>query len=115
INAHGTGTLYNDLVETRAIKKVFKEYAKKIPVSSTKSQVGHTLGASGGVELITCILAMNHNFFPPTLNYHTPDPQCDLDYVPNSSREGIINYALSNNFGFGGNNCSIVIKRYKGE
>lgn len=112
INAHGTGTVYNDLIETKAIKKVFGEYAKSVPVSSTKSQVGHTLGACGAVELITCCLAINHNFVPPTINYETPDPQCDLDYVPNKSREKKVNYALSNTFGFGGNNCSVIIKRF---
>jgi 3-oxoacyl-[acyl-carrier-protein] synthase II len=112
INAHGTGTLYNDLIETRAIKKVFKEQAYKIPVSSTKSMIGHTLGACGAVELIATILAIKNNFVPPTINYETPDPECDLDYVPNFAREKEVNVALSNTFGFGGNNCSIVVSKY---
>lgn len=112
INAHGTGTLYNDYIETLAIKKVFGEYAYKIPISSTKSMVGHTLGACGAIELIVTILALNYNFVPPTINYEVPDPQCDLDYVPNLSREKEINFALSNTFGFGGNNCSIVVGKF---
>jgi len=115
VNAHGTGTQYNDLVETRAIKKVFKDHAYKIPVSSTKSMIGHTLGACGAVELIATILAINNNFVPPTINYSTPDPECDLDYVPNFAREKEIKIALSNTFGFGGNNCSIVVSKYTGD
>jgi len=112
INAHGTGTLYNDLIETIAIKKVFKDYAYKIPISSTKSMIGHTLGACGAIELIATILAMNYNFVPPTINYETPDPKCDLDYVTNASREKRVDFAMSNTFGFGGNNCSIVVGKY---
>jgi 3-oxoacyl-[acyl-carrier-protein] synthase II len=115
INAHGTGTVYNDLMETRAIKKVFLTNAYKIPISSTKSMVGHTLGASGAIEAITSVLAIKNQFIPPTINYQTPDPQCDLDYVPNQPRNQTIQYALSNNFGFGGINCSVVFGKYTPE
>lgn len=111
INAHGTGTSHNDAVETKAIKRVFGEHAHSIPVSSTKSMHGHTLGAAGGIEAISVVAALRGGFIPPTINYETPDPKCDLDYVPNKSRQYAINVALSNNFGFGGNNCSIVIGR----
>lgn len=109
INAHGTATLPNDLMETLAIKRVFGERAYHIPVSSTKSMLGHTLGAAGAVELAASILAMNHNFFPPTINYEHPDPKCDLDYIPNSSRKGRIIKMLSNSFGFGGTNCCLAL------
>ncbi|MDI6735840.1 MAG: beta-ketoacyl-[acyl-carrier-protein] synthase II, partial [bacterium] len=112
INAHGTGTIHNDLIETRAIKKVFGEDAYKIPVSSIKSMIGHTLGASGAIELIASLLAINEGFIPPTINYETKDPNCDLDYVPNASRHQEIKCVLSNNFGFGGNNCSVVVRKY---
>lgn len=112
INAHGTGTTHNDLIETRAIKRIFDENAYKIPVSSTKSMIGHTLGACGAIELIGSLLAINEGFIPPTINYETPDPNCDLDYVPNTAREQNIRCVLSNNFGFGGNNCSVVVRKY---
>ncbi len=113
INAHGTSTKLNDQVETLAIKKVFKEYAKKIPVSSTKSMTGHLLGAAGGVELVACVLAIRDNIVPPTINYETPDPDCDLDYVPNVARKLTVNSALSNSLGFGGHNATLVVKRYQ--
>ena len=113
INAHGTGTRYNDLIETRAIKKVFGNLAYNIPVSSTKSMVGHTMGASGAVEIIASLAGINYDFVPPTINYETPDSNCDLDYVPNLSRIQKVNIVLSNSFGFGGNNCSLIIKRAK--
>lgn len=111
INAHGTGTKLNDQMESTAIKKVFGKRAYDIPVSSIKAMVGHTLGASGAVEAIAMIAAMHGGFIPPTINYETPDPRCDLDYTPNRSRKRTIRIALSNNFGFGGNNCSIIIRK----
>lgn len=113
VSAHGTGTHYNDLIETRAIKKALGDHAFNIPVSSIKSMIGHTLGACGAIEAIASILSINHGFIPPTINYETPDPQCDLDYVPNKARQCNINNVLSNNLGFGGNNCSIVISKFK--
>ncbi len=115
INAHGTSTLYNDKVETQAIKSLFNNYAKKIPVSSTKSMTGHLLGASGGVELITSLLALNRGIIPPTINYENPDPECDLDYVPNKAREAKIKVVLSNSMGFGGHNAVLVIRKYEGD
>jgi len=115
INAHGTGTIHNDLIETRAIKRIFGEDAYKIPISSTKSMIGHTLGASGVIELITSLLSINEGFIPPTINYETKDPNCDLDYVPNIAKEQEINCVLSNNFGFGGNNCSVIVRKFKEE
>ena len=112
INAHGTSTPYNDKFETAAIKTVFKDHAYKLAVSSTKSMTGHMLGAAGGVEGIITALAIEDDYLPPTINYETPDPECDLDYVPNKGREAKINYAVSNSLGFGGHNASIVLKRY---
>jgi len=112
INAHGTSTGLNDKTETLAIKKVFGERAYKIPVSSTKSMTGHLLGAAAGVELIAVLLSMQGGFIHPTINYETPDPDCDLDYVPNAARDAQINCALSNSLGFGGHNASVVIKKY---
>lgn len=109
INAHGTGTIHNDAAETKAIKRVLGEHAANVAVSSTKSMHGHTLGAAGAIEAIAIIAGMQGNFLPPTANYQQPDPNCDLDYVPNHARDGHINIALSNNFGFGGNNCSILL------
>lgn len=111
ISAHGTATKINDRTETIAIKSVFGERAYKIPVSSVKSMVGHTLGASGAIGLIATILGMRYNRIPPTINYDVPDPECDLDYVTNKPREGNINAALSNCFGFGGVNASLIIKK----
>lgn len=112
INAHGTSTPYNDKFETLAIKAVFGEHCKKLVVSSTKSMTGHLLGAAGGVEGIACALAIKDNFVPPTINYTNPDPDCDLDYVPNEGRSKIVNYALSNSLGFGGHNATIILKKY---
>ena len=113
INAHGTSTLLNDKVETLAIKNVFGEYAKKLPVSSTKSMTGHLLGAAGAVEFVACCLSIKNNMIAPTINYETPDPDCDLDYVPNKAREAKVDVALSNSLGFGGHNVSLVVRRYK--
>jgi 3-oxoacyl-[acyl-carrier-protein] synthase II len=110
INAHGTSTPMGDKVETVAIKMVFGPYAKKVPVSSTKSSTGHLLGAAGGFETAICALALHHGVLPPTINYETPDPECDLDYVPNEARQARIEYALSNSFGFGGTNACLVLK-----
>lgn len=112
INAHGTSTLYNDKIETSAIKKVFGNHAKKIAISSTKSVTGHLLGAAGGIELIATALAMKEGIVPPTINYETPDPECDLDYVPNKPRAAKINVAMSNALGFGGHNATLVVKKH---
>lgn len=111
INAHGSSTEYNDVNETQAIKRVFGERAYKIPVSSTKSMTGHLLGAAGAVEGIYSILALYHGVIPPTTNYETPDPQCDLDYVPKQPRKAEIKVALSNSFGFGGTNASVIFRK----
>jgi 3-oxoacyl-[acyl-carrier-protein] synthase II len=112
INAHGTSTPYNDKHETTAIKQVFGEHARKLAVSSTKSMTGHLLGASGGIEAAFCALALTHGTIPPTINYEYPDPECDLDYVPNHARHVDVRTVLSNSFGFGGTNASIVLKKY---
>lgn len=114
INAHGTSTPYNDKFETMAIKRVFGEHAPKLAVSSTKSMIGHLLGAAGGVEAIATVLAIYHRVLPPTINYETPDPECDLDYVPNHARKQEVEAALSNAFGFGGTNATIAFRRYRG-
>jgi len=113
INAHGTSTSLGDIGETKAVKKVFGEHAKKLAVSSTKSQIGHLLGASGGVELIATVLGMRDQMLPPTINLENPDAECDLDYVPGKARPGKIDIAMSNSFGFGGHNASIIVKRYE--
>ncbi|MGD2294620.1 MAG: beta-ketoacyl-[acyl-carrier-protein] synthase II, partial [Candidatus Aminicenantes bacterium] len=112
INAHGTSTPYNDRIETLAIKKVFGSHAYKIAVNSTKSMTGHLLGAAGGLEAGIAALALKAQIVPPTINYDTPDSECDLDYVPNTSRSMELQYGLTNSFGFGGTNASLLIKRY---
>jgi 3-oxoacyl-[acyl-carrier-protein] synthase II len=109
INAHGTSTPQGDIAETKAMKDVFGPYAHKLAVSSTKSMIGHTLGASGGIELIACVMSIRTGVVHPTINYETPDPECDLDYVPNQAREMPVRFALSNSFGFGGHNCTLAV------
>ena len=115
INAHGTSTFYNELVETRAIKTVFGDEAYRIPISSIKSMVGHGLGAAGGIEAIACVKALQEGFIPPTINYRVPDPELDLDYVPNVGREQDLTYAMSDNLGFGGHNAVIILKKWDAE
>ena len=112
INAHGTSTPFNDKLETLAIKRTFGDHARKLAISSTKSMTGHLLGAAGGLEGGITALAIKHQVIPPTINYETPDPECDLDYVPNQKRAAKIGYALSNSFGFGGTNGALLFKRY---
>jgi len=114
INAHGTSTPLNDLTETLAIKKVFGDHAKKVPISATKSMTGHLLGAAGSTEAIFTILSIRDGIMPPTLNYEEPDPQCDLDYVPNVARRQQLKIAMSNAFGFGGTNAALVFKKFEG-
>ena len=113
INAHGTSTKLNDQIETLAIKHVFGDHAKKIPISSTKSMTGHLLGAAGGVELVACIMSIRDHMVHPTINYETPDPACDLDYVPNVARKVDVKIALSNSLGFGGHNATLIVKKYE--
>jgi 3-oxoacyl-[acyl-carrier-protein] synthase II len=113
INAHGTSTPLNDRMETRAIKSVFGDYAHKIPISSTKSMTGHIIGAAGALEAAICTLAVKEGIIPPTINFHTPDPECDLDYVPNTARPAALKTVLSNSFGFGGHNSTLIIRRYE--
>jgi 3-oxoacyl-[acyl-carrier-protein] synthase II len=112
INAHGTSTPYNDKFESMAIRKVFGEHSNKLAVSSTKSMTGHALGAAGGIEAVFSVLAMHENKLPPTINYEFPDPDCDLDYIPNVARDAKVDYVLSNSFGFGGTNACLIFKRY---
>ncbi len=111
INAHGTSTPLGDLAETKALKSTFGEHARKLAISSTKSQLGHLLGASGGVEAVITALAVQRNLLPPTINLETPDPECDLDYVPLKARDRKVTYAMSNSFGFGGHNASLLLKK----
>ena len=113
INAHGTSTPFNDKIETLAIKAVFGDHARRLAVSSTKSMTGHLLGAAGGVEAGITALALFHQIMPPTINYEFPDPECDLDYVPNAARKAEIVHALSNSFGFGGTNGALVFKAFE--
>src|SRR5438445_719521 len=113
INAHGTSTPYNDKFETIAIKRVFGDHARKLAVSSTKSMTGHLLGAAGGIEAIATVLALHHGLLPPTINYETPDPDCDLDYIPNQARKQDVETALSNAFGFGGTNATLAFRKYR--
>jgi 3-oxoacyl-[acyl-carrier-protein] synthase II len=112
INAHGTSTPLNDKSETAAIKSVFGEQAYSVPVSSTKSMTGHLLGASGAVEAVACIMALRQGIIPPTVHYQVPDPECDLDYVPNQARQATLKHVMSNSFGFGGHNATLVFSRF---
>lgn len=114
INAHGTSTPLNDLTETKAIKEVFGSHAYSIPISSTKSMIGHSMGASGALEAIACVLTINNEIIHPTINYTNPDPECDLDYVPNQARKASVRYALSNSFGLGGQNATLILKKFEG-
>ena len=113
INAHGTSTPFNDKNETSAIKTVFKEYAQNLKISSTKSMTGHLLGASGGIEAVAALKALQEQIIPPTINYNTPDPECDLDYVPNTAQEHEIDFVLSNTFGFGGHNAVVAMRKWR--
>ncbi len=114
INAHGTSTELNDKIETLAIKKVFKDHAKKLHINSTKSMMGHTLGAAGGIEFVVCCLSLKHQTLHPTINLTNPDPECDLNYIPNQPLQTEVNACLSNSLGFGGHNTSIIVKKYRG-
>jgi 3-oxoacyl-[acyl-carrier-protein] synthase II len=115
VNAHGTSTPLGDVIETRALKRVFGERAKQVPISSTKSMTGHLLGGAGGLEAGISVLALRDQILPPTINLETPDPECDLDFVPNHARQASVEYALSNSFGFGGTNAALIFKRWSGK
>jgi 3-oxoacyl-[acyl-carrier-protein] synthase II len=112
LNAHGTGTPYNDKTETAAIKMAFGEAAYRLPISSTKSMTGHLAAGAGGIEAVACVLAIRDNKIPPTINLDTPDPECDLDYVPHVARDAQVDVVLSNSFGMGGQNAALVLKRW---
>jgi 3-oxoacyl-[acyl-carrier-protein] synthase II len=112
INAHGTSTPLNDKVETEVIKEVLGEYAYRVPISATKSMIGHALGAAGSIELIASVLTIKNQFIHPTINYEFPDPECDLDYVPNKGREAVVKTVLSNSYGFGGKNSVIIVGKF---
>lgn len=113
VNAHGTSTKLNDKTETIAVKLALKDHAKKVAVSSTKSMTGHLLGAAGGIEMVACVLAIRDQIVPPTINYDTPDPECDLDYVPNKARKMTVNAVMKNSLGFGGHNATLVVKKFE--
>ena len=113
INAHGSGTVLNDRVETAAVKSAFGNHAYQVPISSTKSMTGHLTTACGAIEMLVCAMAVHTGVAPPTINYEHPDPECDLDYTPNSAREIECRHALNNNFGFGGHNVSLVVSRFE--
>jgi 3-oxoacyl-[acyl-carrier-protein] synthase II len=115
VNAHGTSTPLGDVIETRALKRVFGDRAKSVPISSTKSMTGHLLGGAGGLEAGISVLALRDQVIPPTINLESPDPECDLDYVPNVARKATLDYALSNSFGFGGTNAALIFKRWSGK
>jgi 3-oxoacyl-[acyl-carrier-protein] synthase II len=115
INAHGTSTHFNDKIETYAIKKVFGDAVESMAISSTKSMTGHLLGASGGIECIACGLVCQNGIIPPTINYEDPDPECNLDYTPNTAIKMPVRYAMSNSFGFGGHNATIIVKKYESD
>jgi len=112
INAHGTGTIQNDKAEAGAIKEIFGSFYKKIPTSSIKSMIGHCMGAASSIEAVACCLAIKEGIIPPTINFKTPDPECDIDCVPNEARKKRLNIVLNNGFAFGGNNCCVVFKSY---
>jgi 3-oxoacyl-[acyl-carrier-protein] synthase II len=114
INAHGTSTNVNDRVESLAIKQALGEHAYKVPVSSTKSMMGHLIAAAGATELIICLLAIRDGVLPPTINYRNRDPECDLDYIPNEARQARCQHALTNSFGFGGQNISLIVSEFTG-
>jgi 3-oxoacyl-[acyl-carrier-protein] synthase II len=114
VNAHGTSTTVNDKVETKACREVFGDYAAKVPISSTKSMMGHLIAAAGVTEMIVCLLAIRDSVLPPTINYENPDPDCDLDYVPNQARSAVVRHALNNSFGFGGQNVTLCLSRFDG-
>jgi 3-oxoacyl-[acyl-carrier-protein] synthase II len=112
VNAHGSSTPLNDGTETKAVKAVLGEHAYRVPMSATKAMHGHSLGASGAIEAAICMLVFRRHYLPPTLNLETPDPECDLDYIPHTGREATVDYILSNSFGFGGINATLVFGRY---
>ena len=115
INAHGTSTKLNDIAETKAVKSLFGEHAYKVPISSNKSMLGHTIGAAGAIEAAISVLTIQNGVIPPTINLEKPDPECDLDYVPNVARQKKVRSVLSNSFGFGGHNASLAFVAYEGE